>query len=149
MNKGIVGVCVAVTFTAIVTAQDHQMAMKSVDDATMQKAYSGCVETGQTGSYTLTHATAADVKTSKAMEHGDSMKSADPMKTTGDMKKDDAMADNGMASMSLALHAAARRVDLSKHVGHKVTVTGTDGDRMDGVTTFNVTTLKMISASCF
>jgi hypothetical protein len=141
MNKGIVGACLVVGFTAIVGAQDHQMTMKPMDDARMQKAYSGCVEAAQKGSYTLTHATAADVKAS-------TMKSAEPMMKTNDMKKDEAMAHDAMTSMSLALHAAARGVDLSKHVGHKVTVTGTDGDSMDGVTTFNVTSLKMTAASC-
>jgi len=134
MNRVIVGAfAVALAFTAGIAAQDKKMAMAKMDHMSMEKTYSGCVESSQTGSYNLTHSMIADAKTS--MKKGDSM------------KKDDAMAHDAMAPVSLAL-SAAPSVDLSKHVGHKVTVTGTDGDGMNGMTTFKVTSIKKIGASC-
>jgi hypothetical protein len=134
MTRVIVGACVALAFTAVVGAQDKKKAGEKMDQMAMEKAYSGCVESSQTGSYTLTHWMIADAK--KSMKKADSMKD-------DSMKKDDSM-----APASLALSAAAASVDLSKHVGHKVTVTGTDGDSMNGMATFKVKSLKMIDASC-
>ena len=125
MNRAIVGACVALAFTAGVGAQDKKMATGTMDHMPMAKAYSGCVESSQTGSYILTHMMKADA-----------------------MTKADAMAHDAMAPASLALSAAAPSVDLSKYVGHQVTVTGTDGDSMNGMTTFKVKSLKMIGASC-
>ncbi len=56
------------------------------------------------------------------------------------------MEKDAMAPTSLSLSATG--LDLSKHVGHKVTVTGTDSDRMDGMATFKVKSLKMLGSSC-
>lgn len=140
MNRVIVGACVALALTAEVGAQEQKMAMEKTDHMAMEKAYTGCVESSQTGSYTLTHSMIADAK--KSMKKADAMKKDDPMKT-GSMKKHDAM-----APASLALSADGPGIDLSKHVGHKVTVTGTDGDSMNGLATFKVKSLKVIGASC-
>jgi hypothetical protein len=129
MTRVIVGACVALAFTAGVGAQDKRMAREKMDHMAMEKAYSGCVEGSQTGSYTLTHWVMADAK--KSMKKADSMKK-----------------DDSMAPAPLALSAAAPSVDLSKHVGHKVTVTGTDENSMNGMATFKVKSLKMIGASC-
>ena len=103
------------------------------------------LESSQTGSYTLTHSMIADTKTS--MKKADSMKTGDPAMKTDSMKEDAAMAHDGMAPVSLALSAGSG-VNLNKYVGHKVTVTGTDGDSMNGMATFKVKSLKMLGASC-
>src|SRR5262245_53050323 len=133
MNRAIVGAFVVVVFTAGVGAQDKKMATEKMATETMdhmasEKTYSGCLQSSQTGSYTLTHSTIADAKKS--------------------MKKADAMAHDAMAPASLALTTGAPSLDLSKHVGHKVTVTGTDGDSMNGMATFKVKALKMVGGSC-
>ena len=140
MNRVIVGACVSLAFTAGVGAQDQQMATEKTDHMAMEKAYSGCVESSQTGSYTLTHSMIADAKKS--------MKKADAMKKDGPMKTDSMKQHDAMAPASLALSADGPGIDLSKHVGHKVTVTGTDGDSMNGLATFKVKSLKVIGASC-
>jgi quinol monooxygenase YgiN len=71
------------------------------------------------------------------------------------MKKDrmtkDSMSRDGMAPSTWALASSA--VDLSKHLGHTVTVTGSPAQgKMDamgkGVPAFTVTSLKMVAASC-
>jgi hypothetical protein len=133
MKSSVVGVCVAFAFTAAVGAQDKKMATEKMDQMAMEKAYSGCLESSQTGSYTLTHSMIADAKKS--------------MKQAGSMKENQAMAHDGMAPESLALSAGSG-VNLNKYVGHKVTVTGTDGDSMNGMATFKVKSLKMLGASC-
>src|SRR5262245_63710268 len=145
MNPVIVGACVALAFTAGVGAQDKKMATERMDHMAMEKAYSGCVETSQTGSYILAHPMIADAK--KSMKKADATKKDGPTMKADAMKKEDAMAHDAMAPASLALSAAAPSVDLSKHVGHKVTVTGT-GDSMNGMATFKVKSLAMIGASC-
>ena len=146
MNRAIIGACVVLAFTAGVGAQDKNMTTEKMDHMAMAKAYSGCVESSQTGSYTLTHSMIADAK--KSMKKSDATKKDDRMMKADDMKKADAMAHDAMAPASLALSAAAPSVDLSKYVGHKVMVTGTDGDSMNGMATFKVKSLKRIGASC-
>jgi hypothetical protein len=146
MNRAIVGACIALAFTAAVGAQDKKMAMEKMDHMAMEKTYSGCVESGQMGSYTLTHSMIADAKKSMKPAAG-AMKKDDHMMTTNPMKKDDAMTHDAMTPAALAL-SAAPGVDLSKHVGHKVTVTGTDGDSVDGMATFNVNSVNLVGASC-
>ena len=146
MNRTIVGACVALAFTAGVGAQDKKMAMEKMDRmAAMEKTYSGCVESGQMGAYTLTHSMIADAK--KSMKQASAMKKDDHMMKTDSMKKDDAMTHDAMTPAALAL-SAAPGVDLSKHVGHKVTVTGTDGDSVDGMATFKVRSVNLVGASC-
>ena len=145
MNRTIVSACVAFALTTAVGAQDKKMSMAKMDPMAMEKAYSGCVESSNTGSYTLTHSMIAEAKNS--MKTADSMKKDDSMMKTDSMKKNDAMAHDTMAPESLAL-AAAAGVNLRKHVGHKVTVTGTDGDSMNGMATFKVKSVKMIAGSC-
>ena len=145
MNRTIISACIAFALTAAIGAQDKRMSMEKMDHMVTEKAYSGCVESSNTGSYTLTHSMVADAKNS--MKTADSMKKDDPMMKTDSMKKDDAMAHDTMAPESLALSAAAG-VNLRKHVGHKVTVTGTDGDSTNGMATFTVKSVKMIAGSC-
>ena len=116
------------------------------------KTYTGCIAAGDVaGSYTLTHVTAE-----MAMGHGEMKK--DPM------GKDTMGKDAKAHSMAIA----STSIDLSKHVGHKVAVTGPDngmgmamgkGDTMGkdkmnkdnmgkGMTAWSVTSLKMVAATC-
>ena len=116
-------------FGPIVNAQDK---MAKPMEMGKEKSYTGCIEAGaMAGSFKLTHAEAA-----MAM---------------GAMGKDAMKKDAMMPTMALM----AKGVDLSKHVGHKVTVTGADdkmamakdamGKDMNG---FTVTALKMVAATC-
>ena len=50
--------------------------------------------------------------------------------------------------MPPSLTVSAPGKDLSKYVGHRLTVTGSDGDRMNGMATFKVKSLKTIATSC-
>ena len=107
-----------------------------------EKTYTGCIAAGDVaGSYTLTHATAE-----MAMGH-DAMKN--------DAMKKDTM---GKDTMGHSMAIASKSVDLAKHVGHKVSVTGPDngmgmamgkGDTMGkGMAAWSVTSIKMIAATC-
>ena len=139
MKRAVFGGCLAVAFTAvIVNAQDKNMSMHKMDHMSIEKTYSGCLESSQTGSYSLTHLTAADAKTS--------MRKNDPMMKADSMKKDHAMGKDAMAPASLSLSASGK--DLSKYVGRKVTVIGSEGDSMNGMATFTVKSLKTIGKSC-
>ena len=106
-----------------------------------EKSYTGCVEAGSmANSFTLTHATAE-------MAMGKDAMAKDAMKK--DAMKKDSMGKMDMATMSLS----SKSVDLAKHVGHKVTVTGTEDamakDAMGkGAHAFTVTALKMVAATC-
>lgn len=111
------------------------------------KTYTGCVEAGASaGSFTLTHAM-ADMGMRKDGMGKDAMKK-------------DTMGKDEMAPTTMAISSTA--VDLSKHVGHKVAVTGGEAARgmakpdamakpgeMDKkMPAFSVTSLKMIAATC-
>jgi len=99
------------------------------------KTYTGCIAAGDmAGTYTLTHVMS---------EMGN-----------GAMKKDtmgkDAMGKDAMAK---PMAIESKSVDLSKHVGHKVSVTGPDsamkGDAMGKpMAAWSVTSIKMIAATC-
>jgi hypothetical protein len=112
--------CLAVAFTAVIAnAQDKNMSMKKMDHMSMEKTYSGCLE---------------------------SMSKSDAMTKADSVKKDDAMGKDAMTPASLSLSAPGK--DLSKYVGHRVAVTGSDGDSMNGMATFKVKSLKTIGRSC-
>lgn len=122
------------------------------------KTYTGCIAAGDVaGSYTLTHVTAE-----MAMGHGEMKK--DPMVGHGEMKKDPAGKNTmGKDATAHTMAITSTSVDLAKHVGHKVSVTGPDngmgmamgkGDTMGkdtmgkGKTDWSVTSLKMVAATC-
>ena len=133
-----------------------KMAMKDT-------TYTGCVEAGSAPtSFMLTHLAADDHMGKDAMKK-DAMTKDTMKKDT--MKKDtmakDAMSKDTMAPTTWSL--ASSSVDLSRHVGHKVTVTGAPAQsKMDAMgkdamgkdamgksaPVFNVTALKMVAASC-
>lgn len=143
MRKTLLGVCVAAGLTATVLAQDKTMPMSQKDHMATEKSYSGCIERGESNAYVLTHAVAVEAK---SKDKKPAMKDDGMMKDDA-MKKDDAMM-KGDAMMTAPLHLSGASSDLAKHAGHKVTITGTDGDQMNGVATFKVKSLKMIAASC-
>lgn len=132
--------------------------MASTMDKPTPKTYEGCVAAGPTaGTFVLNHA--AEAAMGKDAMAKDSMKDTP---ASGAMGKD-AMAP----SKTLALEGKA--VDFSKHVGHQVSVTGTEVPAMavakpdamapmGGADTmakkdpparkFTVTAFKMIATSC-
>jgi hypothetical protein len=139
MKRVIAGACFAVAFTAtIVTAQDKNMSMKKTDHMSNEKTYSGCVERSTTGSYSLTHLMAPNEKMP--------MSKSDPAMKGESMKADVAMGTDAMTPASLSLTAPGK--DLSKYVGQRVTVTGSDGDSMNGTPALKVKSLKTTSKSC-
>ena len=138
MRKTLLGVCVAAGLTATVLAQEKTMPMSQTDHMAAEKSYSGCIERGEANSYVLTHAVAV---AAKSKDKKPAMKD-DGMMNEDAMKKDDAM------MMTAPLHLSGASSDLAKHAGHKVTLTGTEGDEMNGVATFKVKSLKMIAGSC-
>jgi pentapeptide MXKDX repeat protein len=138
---------------AAVGAQDGKMSgmgmdakgMEKADKMSVEKAYTGCIARSDTGTLVLTHAIAADAMKSPMSK--DAMK-GDAMETDG--MKGDTMASDGMA-VSLTLSSTA--VDLTKHLHHKVTVTGVEGpEKKDGTDAmmrpFAVKSLKMVASSC-
>jgi hypothetical protein len=128
MSRLILGACVTVAMLGVALgAQDRMADTGKMDSMAKEQTYTGCVESAQAGRYSLTH-----------------VKSADAMKT--DPMKGDAMMKDSMAPESLGLSSSA--VDLSRHVGHKVSVTGAEGDTMGGMVTFTVKSLKMVAKSC-
>jgi pentapeptide MXKDX repeat protein len=116
---------------------------------TPTKTYTGCLAAGaETGTFTLTHVMADDHMGKDAMKK-DAMKSDTMSKDA--MKKDSMSKDNMAHDTSMTI--SSKSVDLSKHIGHKVTVTGSSGpDKMDAMgknmSAFTVKSLKMVSASC-
>jgi pentapeptide MXKDX repeat protein len=151
-----VAVLVAAVLSAGVAAQSSGTMGKGAKMDKMEMkdtTYIGCVEPGsEPGSFALTHL-AADEHMGK-----DAMKKDTMGKDT--MKKDtmarDSMAKDAMAPMALSMTGSS--VDLSKHLGHKVSVTGSPAqgkmdamgkDTMDkGASAFTVKSLKMVAASC-
>jgi hypothetical protein len=135
---------IVAAMSMMVAAQSNGM---SGDTMAMDKSYTGCVaKDAKTGAYSLTHVMAADAM-AKGMS-GDAMKSTD----AGMAMKKNAMADMWLPIMST-------NVDLSKHVGHKVTIAGAGAMPMamakDMATSksmdmshFTVKTLTMVSSSC-
>jgi len=129
------------------TAKGDKMDKMEMKDAT----YTGCIEVGSTaGTFTLTHV--ADDHMAKDAMKKDTMKK--------DTMKSDTM---GKDTMATTLTLASASVDLSKHLGHKVSVTGSaahgkmdamgkDTMAKDGMakdaSAFTVKSLKMVAASC-
>jgi len=109
-----------------------------------EKTYTGCIAAGEmAGTYTLTHAMAEMAMGGAAM------------------KKDTMGKDTmGKDSMAKPMAIESKSIDLAKHVGHKVAVTGPDSamamgkDTMGkntmgkGMPAWSVTSLKMVSATC-
>jgi pentapeptide MXKDX repeat protein len=151
-----VAVLVAAVLSVGVAAQSNGTMGKG-DKATEMEmkdaTYTGCVEAGsEPGSFTLTHLAAEDQMDSDAMKK-DAM-GKDTMKK--DTMVQDSMSKDAMAPMALTVTGSS--VDLGKHLGHTVSVTGSPAHgKMDamgkdtmskGASAFTVKSLKMVAASC-
>jgi len=123
------------TMSRVAVAQD-----KMAKPMAKEKTYTGCIATGQmVGTFTLTNPMAE-------------------MAMGGDAMKKDTMGKDSMAKSVMAKPMAieSTTVDLAKHVGHKVSVTGPDSamamgkpDTMGkGMPAWSVTSLKMVAATC-
>jgi pentapeptide MXKDX repeat protein len=126
-----------------------KMTEMDMKDAT----YTGCVEAGsEPGSFTLTHLAAEDHMGNAAMKKEAMGK--DMMKKDTMVK--DTISNDAMAPMALSVTGSS--VDLGKHLGHTVSVTGSPAHgKMDsmgkdimgkGASAFTVKSLKMVAASC-
>ena len=102
--------------------KDDKMGKMAMKDAT----HTGCIEAGSTqGTFALK--LAAD----------------DHMAMKKDTTKKDTMTKDAMTPTTMSLTSSS--VDLSKHLGHKVSVTGSHDK---ATAPFAVKTLKMVAASC-
>ena len=143
-------VIVAVALSVGVGAQSGGAMAKDEQMGKMEtKTYTGCVAAGaDTGTFTLTHVMAADDHMGKDAMKKDTMKKDTMSKDA--MKKDsmgkDNMAHDTMASTTMTVSSTS--VDLAKHIGHKVTVTGSSDAMGKNMSAFTVKSLKMVSASC-
>ena len=130
MTRYVLSLCTAAALAGATLSAHTTMDQKAEKAGKMEKAMrvTGCVERGSSGSYTLTHATMAEKKSSH--------------KRSTDSTSSSTM-DSEHAGMDETLSLMGSTVDFSKHVGHKVTVKGThDGD---GIT---VTSVKMLAKTC-
>ena len=131
----------ALAIVAVVTMSHATLAQdKMAKPMGQEKTYTGCIAAGEmAGSFTLTNPMAE-------------------MAMGGDAMKRDAM---GKDSMAKPLKIESKTIDLAKHVGHKVSVTGPDNamamgksgamgkDNMGkGMPAWPVTSLKMVAATC-
>jgi pentapeptide MXKDX repeat protein len=132
MKNGItaaVTILAVAAFSTAIGAQD-KMAKPMAKD----KTYTGCIAAGEmAGSYNLTHAMS-------------------DMAMGNDAMKKDTMGKDAMAK---PMAIESKSVDLSKHVGHKVAVTGSEhamGMKSDAMAkpmaAWTVTSIKMIAATC-
>jgi len=112
----------------------------------MDATYTGCIEAAGAGKFTLAHAIATPGGMGANSMKEPSTKTEMAMDT---MKKD------SMMSTTLTLSSTA--VDLSKHVGRKVSVTGSAAPKMTPMdkgtkakepAAFTVKSLRTVSGSC-
>lgn len=124
---------------------------KKLDDSAkmdgMDVTYTGCIEAAGAGKFTLAHAVAATSHMA-----ADTLKEP-PMKKN-EMAMDTTKKDRIMSTM-LTLSSTA--VDLGKHVGQKVSVTGSPAPKMASMdkgamakepAAFTVKSLRTVSGSC-
>ena len=145
---------VAMSVTAVVSAQSKKDMERPSKSDTMSMTYTGCVESvNHGGTFVLTH---ADSMGAESMEHGTAMKhqedtkKGEPAKSTHEQMPMAAERMDMMPSKSFVLAGTA---NLSKHVGNKVSVTGSVSDGATGtmrqdVSTLTIKTLKVIAKSC-
>jgi hypothetical protein len=127
---------------------NHSMKHDMDSMGAMKATYVGCVESVNHGArFVLTQVTADAMKPARN-KHDSKMEDMkhDEMKS-GEMKSGQEGADM-MVPAALALKAGS--VDLRKHVGNKVSVTGSpvESDGADMTPTFVITSLKVVAKSC-
>lgn len=127
-------VAVALALSVAAGAQDRKM-----DNMKPETSYTGCVERSPEGAFSLAHAMASTSKKPMAKDS----------RAKDSMAKDSMAHDSMMKdAMAPALGLSSTSVDLARHVGHKVTVKGVEGDTMGGMATFTVKSIKVIASSC-
>ena len=129
----------------------------------MSMTYTGCVESVNHGAaFLLTKVDSGGAESmhgDKTMTHHDDMAMKhDEMAMKSDAAKtmqheQTPMADEKMDAMSSKSFALAGSTDLSKHVGQKVSVTGSlsegsMGTMRQDVSTLTIKTLKVVAKSC-
>lgn len=129
------GAVLAFAASAVMAAAGQSKAMAPV------KTMVGCIEKSESGSLTLTHAMPADHMEKSSTAKGGMAK---------DSMKNDSTSKDSMAKETMlpAMELSSKKVDLSKHIGHKVSLKGVAGDMTNGMATFSVDSVKMIAASC-
>ena len=139
---------VVVAASAAVSAQSGTDLSEPKMGDTMNMTYTGCIEAvNHGGSFLLTHV--ADDH--QAMMHHDAMmKSDSKMPETEEPRASNEMQDDHMMASPLVLTG---RSDLKKHVGQKVTVTGSRSRGMSETMsndrdTLAVASLKVLAKSC-
>ena len=147
----ILAAAVMTTWTGVAAQSGSSMSQdKKMDGSAkmvrMDATYTGCIEAAGAGKFTLAHAVAAtDAMGANSMKEP-STKNNMAMDT---MKKD------SMTSTTLTLSSTA--VDLSKHVGQRVSVTGSLAPKMAAMdqgamakepAAFTVKSLRTVSGSC-
>ena len=161
---------VAMSVTAAVSAQSAKAMHQPSKGDTMKMTYTGCVETvnhgaaflltkvdsggadSMHGDMTMNHKDDMGMKhDDMAMKHDDMAMKSDAAKTMSNEKTP--MADEKMDAMSSKTFALAGSTSLSKHVGQKVSVTGSLSDGSMGtmhqdLSTLTIKTLKVIAKSC-
>ena len=153
---------VAMSVTAAVGAQSAPaMHQPSKGDAMMSTTYTGCVESvNHGGAFLLTKIDSVDsMHEDKTMKHRDdrAMKQDDRAMKSDAAKtmqhEQAAMAAEKMDAISAKSFALAGPTNLSKHIGQKVSVTGSLSDGSMGtmrqdLSTLTIKTLKVIAKSC-
>lgn len=136
MNSRIICATAVIAVAMSSLAAGAQDRMSKPMEMGKEKSYTGCVETGAAaGTFALAHATSEMAMGKDAMKKDTMGKDA--------MKKD-AMKKDAMHKDMATLSISSVSTDLSKHIGHKVTITGTE----DNAHAFTVTSLKMVAATC-
>jgi len=150
---------VAITVTAAVGAQSASTMQQPAKGETMSVTYAGCVESVNHGAaFLLTkvdggssmHGDMAMKHDDTAMKHDDMAMKSDSAKTM--QHEQMPMAGEKMAPMSSKSFALTGS-NLGKHIGQKVSVTGSLSDGSMGamhqdLSTLTVKTLKVIAKSC-
>ena len=154
---------VAMSVTAAVGAQSAKAMHEPSKGGTMSMTYTGCVESVNHGAAFLL--TKVDSGGAESMHADKTMKHHDDMAMKHDdvaMKSDAAkpmqdeqtrVADEKMDAMSSKSFALSGSTNLGKHVGQKVSVTGSLSDGSMGtmrqnLSTLTIKTLKVIAKSC-
>ena len=134
---------VAVAVSTVVSAQSSKEINGPKMGNEMNVTYSGCIEAVNGGSFLLTHV-GDDHQTGSAIKRMPTMMNQDAM-----MKTDSEMAKKAEPSTVVL----TGRSDLKKHVGQKVTVTGSLSHGMSETMSNNrdtlaVASLKIVAKSC-
>jgi hypothetical protein len=148
---------VVVAISAVASAQSGKEMSEPRMGSNMNTAYTGCVEAvNHGGSFLLTHV-ADDHQSGPAVKRMPTMMNHDAkMKTDSEMaKKDEPSASNEMHGDQMTPSAVVLtgRSDLKRHVGQKVTVTGSLSHGMSETMSSNrdtlaVASLKVVAKSC-